>query len=55
MALKQLYEGRKINEIRQICDKNNPVDAMTKTSPNSTLEREIKTNKVTMRLKRQIK
>ena len=55
MTLRQLYEGREIDEIRWICGKNNPADAMTKTSPNLALERIIKINKATIRLKRWVK
>ena len=55
MALGQLYEGKEIDKIRQICNEDNPADAMTKVSPNSILERVITTNKATISLKRQVK
>ena len=50
MALKQSYEGREIDDIRWICSKDNSADTMTKTSPNSSLEGLISTNKGTFRL-----
>ena len=50
MTLKQSYEGQEINEIRWICSRNNPANAMTKALPNSALERIISTNKATIRV-----
>ena len=44
-----------IDEIRWICGKDNPADAMTKASPNLALERIILTNKATIRLKEWVK
>ena len=55
MTLKQSYEGRQIDKIRWIYGKDNPTDAMTKTSPNSSLEGLISTNKGTNRLEGQVK
>lgn len=55
MAFKQSYEGRKINKIRQICDKDNSADTMTKTSPNLVLEKINFANKATIRLEEQVK
>ena len=55
MALRQSYKGRKIDEIRWICGKDNLANAMTKASPNSALERIISTNKATIRLERWVK
>lgn len=55
MVLKQSHKGQKIDKIKQICGKNNPANAITKTSPNLALERMISTNKTIIRLKRWIK
>ena len=55
MALRQSYKEQKIDEIRYICDKDNPINAMTKASPNLALEKIISTNKVTIKLERLIK
>ncbi len=55
MALKQSYKGREINEIRWICGKDNPEDAMTKASSNSALEGIISINKGTIRLEKWVK
>ena len=55
MALRQLYETKKIAEIRWICGKDNPADAITKTSSNLALEKIITTNKVTIRLEEWVK
>lgn len=38
--------------MREICNKNNPANAMTKTLPNLVLKRIILTNKAIIRLKR---
>lgn len=50
IVFRQSYEGKEIDEIRQICGKNNPADAMTKISPNAILKEIISTNKTTIRL-----
>ncbi len=50
IELRQSYEGKNIDKIRWICDKDSLADAITKVSPNSALERIIITNKVTIRL-----
>lgn len=55
MALWSSYKGKEIDKTRWICDKDNPVNAMTKASPNSALERLITINKVTIRLERWVK
>ncbi len=55
IALRQSYEGRKIDEISWICGEDNPADIMTKASPNSALEKIISINKGTIRLKKCIK
>ena len=55
IALKQSFEGQKIDEIRQICGKDNPADAITKALANSSSESLISTNKAIIRLKRWVK
>ena len=44
MALRQSYERREITEIRWINGKDNPADAMTKSTPNKALEELIDSN-----------
>ena len=51
----QSYKEQKNNEIRWICSKNNPANAITKISLNSALEEIISTNKGTIRLERCVK
>jgi hypothetical protein len=46
IALQQLYERRKITEIRWIDEKDNPADVMTKSTPNKALEKLIDTNQL---------
>ncbi|KID81309.1 Ribonuclease H-like protein [Metarhizium guizhouense ARSEF 977] len=55
MALRQSYERREIYEIRWINGQDNPADAMTKASPNNTLETFIDSNKVTIRVEGWVK
>ena len=55
MALRQSYERREIIEIRQIYGDDNPVDAITKAKPNRALETFIDKNKLTIRIKGQVK
>jgi len=50
MGLRQSYESREIDEIRWICGKDNPADAMTKVSPNHALENLISHNRTTIRV-----
>ena len=50
MALRESYERREITEIRWINGKDNPADALTKSSPNGALTRLIDTNEVTIRI-----
>jgi hypothetical protein len=50
MALRQAYEAREINEIRWIYGQDNPADAMTKGSPNGTLEALVSTNRARIRV-----
>jgi hypothetical protein len=46
IALRQSYERREITEIRWIDGKDNPADAMTKSTPNKALEKFINTNQL---------
>lgn len=55
MVLRQLYKGKKIDEMRQFYGKDNLADAITKTSPNLALERIISINKGIIRLEKWIK
>jgi hypothetical protein len=51
MALRESYENREILEVRWINGEDNPADAFTKKSPNSTLATLITTNKLKIRVK----
>ena len=44
MALRQSYERRELFEIRWINGMDNPADAMTKATPNKSLETFVNTN-----------
>ena len=48
MALRQLYERREIIEIRWIDGKDNPADAMTKSTPNEALKKFINSNQLSV-------
>jgi len=50
MALRQSYERREIAEVRWINGKDNPADAMTKSTPNKALERFLDNNQLTIRV-----
>jgi hypothetical protein len=50
MALRQLYERREITEIRWIDEKDNPADAMTKSTLNKALKKLIDTNQLGVRV-----
>jgi len=50
MALRQSYEHREITEIRWINGKDNPADAMTKSTPNKALEKFIDSNQLNVRV-----
>jgi hypothetical protein len=50
MALCQLYEQQEIAEVRWINGKDNPADAMTKSTPNKALERFLDNNQLTIRV-----
>ena len=55
MALRQMYERRELFEIRWINGHNNPADAMTKLTPNKTLETFIDTNKLRIRVEGRVR
>ncbi|KAF5205121.1 Ribonuclease h-like protein [Thalictrum thalictroides] len=46
MSLRESYETREITEIRWIDGKDNPADAMTKSTPNCALQRLINDNEI---------
>jgi hypothetical protein len=46
IALRQSYKRREITEIRWIDRKDNPADAMTKSTPNKALKKFINTNQL---------
>ena len=50
MALRQSYERREITEVRWIDGKDNPADAMTKSTPNKALEMFIDSNQLSVRV-----
>jgi hypothetical protein len=50
MALRESYENREILEVRWINGEDNPADAFTKKSPNSTLSTLITSNKLKIRV-----
>jgi hypothetical protein len=50
MALRQSYEHREITEVRWINGKDNPADAMTKSTPNRALEMFIDSNQLSVRV-----
>ena len=50
MAFRQSYERREITEVRWIHGDDNPADAMTKATPNKSLQRFIDDNALTVRI-----
>jgi hypothetical protein len=54
LALRQLYERKKIAEIRWIYNRDNPADAFTKAIPNSSLKQLISINKLVVRMKEHV-
>ena len=55
MAIRQSYERRELQEVRWINGDDNPVDAMTKTKLNLSLETFINTNKLDIRVEGWVK
>jgi hypothetical protein len=50
MSLRQSYEQREITEVRWIDGRDNPADAMTKTTPCGALKTLINTNQLEVRV-----
>jgi hypothetical protein len=50
MALCQSYEQQEIAEIRWINRKDNPANAMTKSTPNKALKRFLDSNQLNVRI-----
>ncbi|KAM3496860.1 hypothetical protein MY10362_009769 [Beauveria mimosiformis] len=50
MALRQSYERRELHEVRWINGNDNPADAMTKGSPNRSLNNLIERNELDIRV-----
>ena len=48
MVLRQSYKRKEIIEIQQIDRKDNPADAMTKSTPNKALEKFIDSNQLSV-------
>lgn len=55
MALRQSYERRELQEVQWINGNDNPADALTKSSPNTALQRFIDTNWLTIRVEGWVK
>ena len=55
IALRQSYERRELQEVRWINGNDNPADALTKSSPNTALQRFIDTNRLTIRVEGWVK
>jgi hypothetical protein len=54
LALRQLYERRKIAEIRWIYNRDNFANVFTKAIANSSLKQLVSTNKLVVRMKEYI-
>ena len=50
MAIRQSYERRELSEVRWIAGDNNPADAMTKSTPNKSLETLVDTNELVIKV-----
>ena len=55
MALRQSYERRELQEVRWINGNDNPADALTKSSPNTALQRFVDTNRLSVRVEGWVK
>jgi hypothetical protein len=51
LALRQLYKRKKIAKIRWIHNRDNPANAFTKATTNSSLKQLVSTNKLVVRIK----
>jgi hypothetical protein len=54
LALRQLYKRKKIAKIRWIYNRDNPADALTKATANSSLKQLVSTNKLVVRMEEHI-
>jgi hypothetical protein len=54
LALRQLYERKKIAEIRWIHNRDNPANALIKATANSLLKQLVSINKLVVRMKEHI-
>jgi hypothetical protein len=54
LALRQLYERRKIAEIRWIYNRDNSADAFTKATAKSSLKQLVSTNKLVVKMKKHV-
>ncbi len=54
MALYQLYKRREITEIQQIDRKDNPADAIIKSTPNKALKKFIDSNQLSVQVEGQV-
>jgi hypothetical protein len=54
LALRQLYEHKKIAKIRWIHNRDNPANALTKATANSSLTQLISINKLVVKMKEHI-
>jgi hypothetical protein len=50
ITIRQAYEKKELFEIRYINRQDNPVDTITKLSPNKALEKFVNTNKLIIRI-----
>ena len=55
MALRHLTNVEELQEVRWINGNDNPADALTKSSPNTALQRFIDTNRLTIRVEGWVK
>jgi hypothetical protein len=55
LAFRQSYKRRKIAKIRWIHNRDNPANALTKATANSSLEQLVSTNKLVVRMEGHIK
>jgi hypothetical protein len=54
LALRQLYERKKIAKIRWIYNRDNLANALTKATANSSLKQLVSTNKLVVRIKEHV-
>jgi hypothetical protein len=55
LALRQFYKRKRIAEICWIHNRDNPADALTKATANSSLKQLVSTNKLVVRMKGYVK